>query len=72
MNADNYKVIQRDTEAVSDLLKAVVNINWLLNEAAKQGWGVTFTVEEDDGRLGVKVERYDSWPTVESEAEGAK
>lgn len=62
-----YAITSREVEPVSDLLRAVVEVNWHLALAEAAGWLIHLAVNDQTRRLGVSVDRAEPWPTPETE-----
>ena len=63
-----YQITGGEVDPVSDLLKAVVEVNWHLHRAERQGWAVGLSVS-GDGRVTAVIERCNMWPNDENQVE---
>lgn len=63
-----YSITSREVEPVTDLLKALVEVNWHLKRAGLQGWSVTLSVN-DRGNVDAIVTRAAVWPDLSREPE---
>lgn len=59
MSAD-YRTVSELVEPITDLLKALTQLNYLYHEAMEAGWTVDFKINEEGGRVDVSISR-DAW-----------
>ena len=66
-----YDITSREVDPLSDLLKAIVEVNYHLDRARDASWLVDLGVDREWGRLTVEVKRFDGWPNPTTEADEA-
>lgn len=61
------QITSREVDPLSDMLKAVVELNWHRARADAAGWNVELIIDAKGDTLYVSVSRKAAWPTPDGE-----